>query len=41
MIKLVIFDRDDTLNIDIGFTFKKEDCNWTIVERLLKEKHRL
>jgi len=27
MIKLVIFDRDDTLNIDVGFTFKKEDCN--------------
>jgi D-glycero-D-manno-heptose 1,7-bisphosphate phosphatase len=25
MIKLIIFDRDDTLNIDVGFTHKLED----------------
>ena len=25
MIKLIIFDRDDTLNIDVGFTYKLED----------------
>lgn len=26
MIELIIFDRDDTLNIDIGFTYRTEDC---------------
>ena len=25
MIKLIIFARDDTLNIDVGFTYKLED----------------
>ena len=45
MIKLIIFDRDDTLNIDVGFTHKIEDIK--IVKdakdvcRFIKEKNLL
>ena len=43
MIKLTIFDRDDTLNVDVGFTHKLEDLE--IVKdakdvcRFIKEKN--